>query len=620
MRTRILLCLFFLLSVVIAGMAQETRLMAVSPGLESGIALVGQSSPTFSWSAVPWAKTYRVVVFKRVGTEGLAYEQMEGGAVTVISKDIQGLALSWTPSEAEGLSNGEYVWYVQAVDASGGGAWSEGRMFKVEAGGGLVGIDAKAREKLKEQGLTDKAIDDVLKEANSGTKTGGNVRGLGFSGVVGIQGTEGPSNTYYGQGAGHAAGGSGNSFFGVNAGYTNTTGHSNTFNGNKAGYYNTTGFYNTFNGFEAGYYNTTGDSNTFSGYQAGASNTTGYYNTFSGFMAGVLNNTGSSNTFNGYLSGYSNTTGVRNTFIGAFAGDNNTEGERNAFLGYQSGQHNTTGYYNTFIGANSGITNTTGIRNTFIGSSAGLSNTTGERNAFLGYYSGVNNTIGFANTFFGDATGGNNTTGIRNTYIGYGAGNTNSTGNYNVCIGTYAGFFETGSNRLYIDNVDTTMPLIYGQFDTDKLAFYGQVGVGKIPITHQLEVTGGAYCTGTTWVDASSRALKENILSLDAHQAMEALKGLDPVTFNYKADKEKVRAGFIAEDVPELVATKDRKGMSAMDVVAVLTKVVQEQQKILAEQQKTVEEQKKIISELREEQKKMMAEFREGIEKIKKEK
>ena len=42
--------------------------------------------------------------------------------------------------------------------------------------------------------------------------------------------------------------------------------------------------------------------------------------------------------------------------------------------------------------------------------------------------------------------------------------------------------------------------------------------------------------------------------------------------------------------MPELVATKDKKGMATMDVVAVLTKVVQEQQKTVEEQQKTVEE------------------------------
>ena len=39
--------------------------------------------------------------------------------------------------------------------------------------------------------------------------------------------------------------------------------------------------------------------------------------------------------------------------------------------------------------------------------------------------------------------------------------------------------------------------------------------------------------------------------------------------------------GFIAEDVPDLVATKDRKGMSPMDVTAVLTKVVQQQQAVI---------------------------------------
>ena len=43
----------------------------------------------------------------------------------------------------------------------------------------------------------------------------------------------------------------------------------------------------------------------------------------------------------------------------------------------------------------------------------------------------------------------------------------------------------------------------------------------------------------------------------------------------------RVQRGFIAEDVPELLANKDRNGLSPMDIVAVLTKVVQEQQKKL---------------------------------------
>ena len=41
--------------------------------------------------------------------------------------------------------------------------------------------------------------------------------------------------------------------------------------------------------------------------------------------------------------------------------------------------------------------------------------------------------------------------------------------------------------------------------------------------------------------------------------------------------------GFIAEEVPDIIATKDRKGVKTMDLVAVLTKVVQAQQKKIEE-------------------------------------
>ena len=48
-------------------------------------------------------------------------------------------------------------------------------------------------------------------------------------------------------------------------------------------------------------------------------------------------------------------------------------------------------------------------------------------------------------------------------------------------------------------------------------------------------------------------------------------------------DDDEVRAGFIAEDVPELVASADRQSLSAMDFVAVLTRVVQFQQRQISE-------------------------------------
>src|SRR5208337_3229815 len=72
-------------------------------------------------------------------------------------------------------------------------------------------------------------------------------------------------------------------------------------------------------------------------------------------------------------------------------------------------------------------------------------------------------------------------------------------------------------------------------------------------------------------------------------EANNALDGLSPVKYNYKADKAEKHVGFIAEDVPALVATNDRKGLSPMDIVAVLTKVVQEQKSTIAELSKKVD-------------------------------
>ncbi len=110
----------------------------------------------------------------------------------------------------------------------------------------------------------------------------------------------------------------------------------------------------------------------------------------------------------------------------------------------------------------------------------------------------------------------------------------------------------------------------------------GYVGFGvtnpAYPIHHG---SGARLTTGGVWTDASSRAFKQDIETLDADAAMAAFKELTPVTYAYKADPTEHHAGFIAEDVPDLVASGDRTGLAPMDVVAVLTKVVQEQQKTI---------------------------------------
>lgn len=108
----------------------------------------------------------------------------------------------------------------------------------------------------------------------------------------------------------------------------------------------------------------------------------------------------------------------------------------------------------------------------------------------------------------------------------------------------------------------------------------GQVAPNLRDDTNPISVGNGAYLsTGGVWTNASSRSLKEHISALDTNAAIAALSSLAPVTYNYLNSPEEQYVGFIAEDVPTLVATKDRKSLSPMDIVAVLTKVVQEQQK-----------------------------------------
>jgi len=292
--------------------------------------------------------------------------------------------------------------------------------------------------------------------------------------------------------------------------------------------------------------------------------------------------------------------GPSDTLFGLQAGNSLSGGEYNTFIGTGAGWSTTTGNYNTFLGYFAGHDNIIGQHNTFLGYYAGYSDNTGYDNVFLGSNAGTNNTNGYRNIFLGNSAGYTNTTGYRNNFQGQQAGYSNSAGNRNVFIGFQAGYYETGSNKLYIDNSATSTPLIYGEFDNDILSINGNVGIGTMTPAYPLETASGAYVTaGGVWTDASSRRYKDDIRVLSREEAFETLSGLNPVKFVYKADRTEQHVGFIAEDVPELVSTKDRNGLSSMDIVTVLTKVVQEQQKIVEQQQEIISSHSKEIAELK---------------------
>ena len=104
----------------------------------------------------------------------------------------------------------------------------------------------------------------------------------------------------------------------MHAGYQNT-GTGNSFFGVNAGNFNTTGGFNSFFGYAAGFNNTTGSPNAFFGDEAGFNNTTGRYNSFFGIFAGNDNTTGSNNTMLGMFSNVATGNLSYATAIGSFA-------------------------------------------------------------------------------------------------------------------------------------------------------------------------------------------------------------------------------------------------------------------------------------------------------------
>ncbi|MBC8116784.1 MAG: tail fiber domain-containing protein, partial [Candidatus Saccharimonas sp.] len=131
----------------------------------------------------------------------------------------------------------------------------------------------------------------------------------------------------------------------------------------------------------------------------------------------------------------------------------------------------------------------------------------------------------------------------------------------------------------------------------------GQITFGNAPtaITDKALVhQSGAHLTlGGVWTSISSRAAKQDIEPITSEQARDTVRALQPVGFRYKNELDEHYVGFIAEDVPELVATNDRKGLAPMDITAVLTKVVQDQSVQLDEQKTQLEDQRTAMAKQR---------------------
>jgi hypothetical protein len=138
------------------------------------------------------------------------------------------------------------------------------------------------------------------------------------------------------------------------------------------------------------------------------------------------------------------------------------------------------------------LSNTTGSFNVAIGATSLQNNISSGENTAIGYGASTNSTSS-KNTVLGATAGIGITSGGENTIIGYASG-FSAFGSGNVFLGNKSGYFETGSNKLYIDNNQRlnesdgrTKALVYGQFDASIsnqfLTINGNLNLGLTPTT-----------------------------------------------------------------------------------------------------------------------------------------
>lgn len=207
-----------------------------------------------------------------------------------------------------------------------------------------------------------------------------------------------------------------------------------------------------------------------------------------GVMFSTLNQT-SSTVFGDDAGNASATTASGNSIYGTQAGRALTSGSQNALYGFQAGLSLTTGGFNFALGSQSLKVATIGSNNIAIGNEAMKVTAVNISNSVaIGQQAGYT-LAGGANfsVLIGDYAG-RSATSVRNTGIGQGVLQL-ATGGYNVgvgmgagrnagsrgvYIGYNAGYNETGDDKLYIANSNTTTPLIYGDFSTPELHINGQ--------------------------------------------------------------------------------------------------------------------------------------------------
>ncbi len=182
-----------------------------------------------------------------------------------------------------------------------------------------------------------------------------------------------------------------------------------------------------------------------------------------------------------------------------------------------------------------------------------------------------------------EASGSTSTVGGGSYNEASGSGSTVPGGVLNVASGRNS--FAAGKNvravteGSFVWNSDEETP--FESTNEFQFLINADVGIKTNSPASALHVDGSVRAF--SFIPTSSRELKNDIKQLSRREAVETVESLEPVSFRFKTDESReLMLGFIAEDGPEVIATQDRKAIHSMNIIAVLTKVVQDQQQRIA--------------------------------------
>ncbi|MBN1781151.1 tail fiber domain-containing protein [bacterium] len=424
-----------------------------------------------------------------------------------------------------------------------------------------------------------------------------------------------------------------NSAFGIVTLFSNTSGYQNTAVGNFALSANINGNNNMAGGYEADRYNQAGSGNTIIGCQAGRGSSVHSKsgNIFIGFMAGYnesgnnklyIENSSSDTPLIGgdfsadeiYLNGKVGIGDETPDFPLEVEGiiavsdsqiiymPDQSQFQNSLFIGTGGSQlsHSSgaQGQYNTALGMGALSSLETGWNNTACGWKTMGSHVSGYGNTAYGIAALLSNTSGHGNCTIGSSADSNNETGSNNTIIGTQAGQGTSAHSKSGCvlIGYQAGYNETSDNRLYIDNSNTSVPLIWGDFTNNRMVVSGNASHNTSNRT--FFVNGSAGGTGD-WYNDSDARLKKNVRTIP--DALEKVLRLRGVNFEWQDTENReagMKMGFIAQEaesiIPEVISNNnDCYSMQYASITALLIEAVKEQQNLISELKK--ENQHKIL-------------------------